>query len=248
MRKSSYISKTLSDSVLGLALLTAPLSLPQPAIEAAHDSTAFETTSKKSVLGLFLETEIESRIERVSGKPMKNSERRSRAREIAFAIAEASYVHNVDPFLLLSMIEVESRYNTAAVGLHGEKGLMQIKPTTARWISPVTDELHECDLHQIRCNVMTGASYVAHIQQKVEKLRGQTEADGIELSTPILFREYVLRSYNLGPAKAKRIALDRVPAAEPAEVGQVETVPYATKIGKKADRMRSRYLTLAMNH
>ncbi len=254
MRKTSYISKKLSDSVLGLALLTAPITLPQPSIDEVSDSASFEAPSKKSVLGRFLETEIEGRIERVSGKPMTTSERKKRSHEIAIAIAEASYVYNVDPFLILSMIEVESRYNAAAVGLHGEKGLMQIKPSTARWISPVTDELHDCDLHQVRCNLMMGASYVSHLQQKVEKRRGQSEEGGLELSTPVLFREHVLRSYNLGPAKANRLANERTPASETAEetaatdTEMPEVVPYATKIGKKADRMRSRYLTLAMNH
>lgn len=241
MRKFSYIPKTLSDSFLGFALLTVPISLPQPSIDDRSDSATFEHRPQETVLGRFLQTEIESRIERVSGKSFTAAERASRSRDVALAVAEASYVYGVDPFLLLSMIEVESRYNVAAVGLHGEKGLMQIKPSTARWIAPIVHELYNCDLHEVRCNVMTGANYVRHIQIKTEKRRASDD-DSLELTTPVRFREHVLRSYNLGPAKANRLASDRTPATESA------VVPYATKIGKKADRMRSRYLALAMTH
>lgn len=250
MRTITYISKTLSDSVLGVALLTLPLSLPQPAIHDVNEIASFEGSyepvQRETALGRFLQSEIEQRIERVSGKSFEPSLRRQMSRDIAMAVAEASYINDVDPFLLLSMIEVESRYNKAAVGLHGEKGLMQIKPSTALWVAPEKDELYACNLHEIRCNIMMGASYVGFLQRKVEKRRARAEDPEqlAELATPKLFRQHVLRSYNLGPAKANRIADERGPAMENPEN---ETIPYATKIGRKADRMRSRYLALAMN-
>lgn len=233
MRKSSCISKRLSDSVLGLALLTVPLSLPGPAIDDVLEAVAPQAAVSETALGRFLETEIEGRMEKVSGHSIEKSELRARSHEIAVAVAEASYLHEVDPFLLLSMIEVESRYNSNAKGLHGEIGLMQMKPTTARWIAPVTDQLYDCDLHGIRCNVMMGATYVSHIQ-RVTKARDE-QHESFQL-----FRAHVLRSYNLGPAKANRLEFERAPASDG------DPVPYAVKIAWRADRMHSRYLAAAI--
>ncbi len=242
MRKSSYISKTVSDSVLGLALLAVPMTYLASATNSqsliADDSQESVSPLAHHAVGHFLETEIQERIERVSGKTLDMPTRVSRSREIALAITEASETYNVDPFLLLGMIEVESRYNVHAVGTQGELGLMQIKPATAQWIAPVTDALFACDLHAIRCNIMSGARYMSHIQTRTQKRRAallETAGLGGALSTDASIREHVLRSYNLGPAKANRLSLNRVPANES------DVVPYATKIASRADRLRSRF-------
>lgn len=236
MRKSSYISKRLTDSVLGFALIATPLSF----LSRPLGGTMLPSAPQTSSLGQFLESEVSTRIERVSGRHFSNSVRRQQSRDIASAVAEASYLYEVDPFLLLSMIEVESRYHTDAVGLHGEIGLMQIKPSTARWVAPSSDPLYDCDLHQVRCNVMMGARYVGHLQRKVERQRsGKDEMMAQNLASAPQFREHVLRSYNLGPAKANRLAVDRTPAAD-------ELTPYATKIAWRTDRMLRRYLASAL--
>lgn len=204
----------------------------------------------KSFLGRFLVSEIENRMERISGKKLEPQVRNFKAREIAAAIAEASYTYDVDPFLLLSMIEVESRYNHLAVGTVGELGLMQIKPSTALWISPKTDELHGCNLHEIRCNIMMGATYVSHLKARTEKRR-QADASGT-LKSSRAFREYVLRSYNLGPARTDRLAADRIesdrsPATDLVFTGQVQApTSYAVKIARRANSFRSRYLVAAV--
>lgn len=265
MRKSSYITKTVSDSVLGLALMAAPMAFLvspsndgaaqvldqnasiQEAADASCKGLCGEAPVSKTSMGRFLETEIAARIERISGRTYKKQERLERVRQIASAVAEASYTYDVDPFLLMAMIEVESRYNHMAHGNHGEIGLMQVKPSTAAWITPVTDALYGCDLHGIRCNIMTGGRYVGHIQHRTEKRAGEIESD---LTTATLLREHVLRSYNLGPAKANRLAQEyaqndlddagRTPATEIATAGPI---PYATKIGNRADRLRSRYIS-----
>ena len=227
MRKNSYIR---------LALLALPLSLPAPAFDEAHDFDFHAKAPVTTTLGSFLESEVENRIEKVSGHKLQKFELAARSIEIAMALAEASYVHKVDPFLLLSMIEVESRYDVTAVGLHGELGLMQIKPSTARWIAPISDELYNCDLHGIRCNIMMGASYVGHLQNRTGTRH-----------TIALFREHVLRSYNLGPARANRMESARLPATEFTHqvAGDSGAASYASKIAKHADRLRSRYLAVA---
>lgn len=259
MRKTSYIAKTVSDSVLGIALLASPVAFLVPSNREAKapiaDTDLSENTDsplRHNALGSFLESEISERMERVSGRELDDALVRSRATEIATAIAEASFEYQVDPFLLMAMIEVESRYHVEAVGRHGELGLMQIKPSTARWIQPVTAALWGCDLHEIRCNIMSGASYVSHLQSRTEKRRGELLSDlGLKATSSAVtasLREHVLRSYNLGPARANRLAAeranDREPAAEIEDAALAATAPsYAQKIARRADRFRDRYRT-----
>lgn len=243
MRNSSYLSKRISDSVLGLVLVVTPLSfLVRPIGQGARAPVEEPSAVQTSSLGKFLESEISNRIERVSGQPLSPEVRSLRSREIASAIAEASYLHSVDPFLLLSMIEVESRYQADAVGLHGELGLMQIKPSTARWVTPVTDEFYGCDLHQVRCNVMMGATYVSHLQHRIAKQRNtKDEVLRESLATPPFFREHVLRSYNFGPARANRLAKEGL-ATERLPANEIQVTSYATKVATRTDRMKQRYL------
>ena len=53
------------------------------------------------------------------------------ADRIARAILDASDRHRIDPLLVLSVIETESYHEPQAVGLAGERGLMQITRSTA---------------------------------------------------------------------------------------------------------------------
>lgn len=201
----------------------------QSALHIQNEETATAPLFESN-LGRFLETDIAARIERVSGKTWTKAGRISHARAIAAAVSEASYEFGLDPFLLIGMMEVESRYNTMAVGTHGELGLLQIKPTTALWITPNDEKTYGCDLHQVRCNVHTGARYISHLLARTERVHGQTEGTDIRLQT--------LRSYNQGPARA-----DRTPAGEVTEAGA--SVPYAVRIAWRADQMRKRFLVFS---
>jgi len=57
------------------------------------------------------------------------------AGEIVEAVLVESKRHAFDPIFLLSMISNESTFNVTAVGSVGEIGLMQIRPSTAKWVS-----------------------------------------------------------------------------------------------------------------
>lgn len=259
MRKTSYIAKTVSDSVLGIALLTMPVAFLIPSnrdltTAINEDATTLERhDAPRTALASFLETEIRGRMKRVHGRDLNETLVQTRSTEIASAINEASLTYDVDPFLLMAMVEVESRYHVEAVGRHGEIGLMQIKPSTARWIQPVTNALWGCDLHEIRCNIMSGALYVSHLQARTEKRRGELLSDlGLKDSTggvTASLREHVLRSYNLGPARANRLASERREASDRDPAGDLELVTavapsspsYAQKISRRADHLRGRY-------
>ncbi len=206
--------------------------------------------SSSTSMGRFLETHIADRIELVSGKPWTKTARIKMARELSIAIAKASYEFDLDPFLLLAMVEVESRYNTMAVGTVGERGLMQIRPQTAKWIVPVTDELYACNLHQVACNIATGARYLSHLEK-------QTAKREIEFENRKAERLFILRSYNLGPARAFRIAMEQDVELEsersPASTEESSNVAvpaaniesYADRIAARAARFQARYLQAA---
>lgn len=190
-------------------------------------------------MGQFLEQEIAERVELVSNRQWAKVTRIRFARELSRAIAEASYEFGVDPFLILAMVEVESRYNTMAVGTVGERGLMQIRPTTARGIVPQKAAEHDCDLHAIACNILVGARYLA-------MLENQTDKRDLEFSSTLDRRKFVLRSYNLGPARAYKLALDNSTSEVVDEaVGLPSKPTYAEKISFRANRFQTRYLQAA---
>ncbi len=53
-------------------------------------------------------------------------------RQFEGIVRSASYRYDVDPYLVLGMIRVESNFNAFAVSHKGAKGLMQLMPGTAR--------------------------------------------------------------------------------------------------------------------
>lgn len=59
---------------------------------------------------------------------------RATAPAIARAVLKEGKSYNIDPVILMAVIYIESRFNSKAVGRHGEIGLMQVKPSTALWM------------------------------------------------------------------------------------------------------------------
>lgn len=208
--------------------------------------------ASETALGRFLENEIAERVELVSNKQWTAVARIRFARELSRAIASASYENDVDPFVLMAMVEVESRYNTKAIGTVGERGLMQIKPSTALGIVPTDAPEHGCDLHNIACNILTGARYLAHLEKQAGKRQ-------MAFSSSVDRQTFVLRSYNLGPARAFKLAIEsNQNYAESNSDGQFEVekvnrapaqIPtYAEKINFRAKRFQTRYLQAATSN
>lgn len=101
---------------------------------------------------LMLEEFMVTRIESVNEK--------APATRIAQAVLNASERHRADPLLVLSVIETESRYDHGAVGLAGERGLMQITKRTAKSLDLPWDSAFDIDR-----NVDAGVRYLsAHVR------------------------------------------------------------------------------------
>ena len=107
------------------------------------------------------------------------------ADDIAGTILSTSTLHSLDPLLVLAVMRQESHYRPDAMGHHGEIGLMQIKPETARWIASRVGIRWTDDstLFDPQFNIRIGAAYISF-------LRGRFENRG----------KHYLAAYNLGPA------------------------------------------------
>ncbi len=73
--------------------------------------------------------------------------------QIKKAVYKESMKHNLDPDLVLSIIEVESAFNVHAVGKFGEVGLMQLSP---RYF-PEADS-------DISSNIATGVKHLSYMK------------------------------------------------------------------------------------
>ncbi len=103
------------------------------------------------------------------------------------ALDAASAEFGIDPLLLQALIEVESMYRVGARSHVGALGLMQVKPSTAKWIAKKTG-LPSGDLKDPTYNVRIGAAYLNYL---IERFNDYSHA---------------VMAYNLGPnALAKRI-------------------------------------------
>lgn len=87
------------------------------------------------------------------------------------------------------VIRQESRFMPAVTSSAGAQGLMQIMPSTARWLSKKLDIplSSRADLHDLNTNVQLGSSFLAMLRNDL--------ADSMVLATA---------AYNAGPARAKK--------------------------------------------
>jgi membrane-bound lytic murein transglycosylase MltF len=115
------------------------------------------------------------------------------AHSIAEAIIEESAKHHLDPYFVMAVISGESSFNPLAVGPVGEIGMMQIRPTTGKWMAQITKSKYIGDrtLRDPVQNIKLGTAYLAWLREKFD---GQAQL--------------YLASYNMG-AKSVRKAVGR---------------------------------------
>ena len=133
-------------------------------------------------------------------------------------ILKYSAEYNLDPFLILAVIKVESAFNETAVSNKDARGLMQIMPTTAQWISKKLgqEEFNEADLFEPEKNIMLGTWYINYL---IEKFNGNTEL--------------AIMAYNAGPTSVQNWLKEGTIYEENIVVSSIpydETANYAKKI------------------
>lgn len=74
-------------------------------------------------------------------------------------------LHNIDPPLLAALIKTESNFKPGAESKKGAKGLMQITPSTAKWIAATTGlkDFDEGMLFDPETNIKLGSWYIEHL-------------------------------------------------------------------------------------
>lgn len=106
------------------------------------------------------------------------------AHQIATAIVLEAERANVDPFFVAAVVKSESTFNRHATSPVGAKGLMQLLPDTAQYISRVGQHSWQGvdALSDPNYNIRLGVSYLQYLSRK---FRGN--------------REHMLIAYNWGP-------------------------------------------------
>jgi soluble lytic murein transglycosylase len=106
-------------------------------------------------------------------------------RDTIFAQAKSV---EMDPYLAMAVIRVESKFRPKAQSVRGAKGLMQLMPDTAQWVAgQMGEEYKEEQLFDVEYNTKLGCWYLASLIK---------EFDG---SLPL-----ALAAYNGGPNNVKQ--------------------------------------------
>lgn len=117
--------------------------------------------------------------------------------DIAYTIVKEAKYNHLDPYLILAIIKVESSFNITSVSHKGAMGLMQLKPTTAFYISEQISDINIAnsnDLYDPILNLKIGINYLAYLRKKFD---GNLK--------------YAIIAYNIGPEKLRKIIEDEMP-------------------------------------
>ncbi|HBL23591.1 MAG TPA: hypothetical protein DDZ40_05680 [Deltaproteobacteria bacterium] len=155
-------------------------------------ASIFATTTFSST-GLILEDEGADKTEIVEKtvvflKESKPGIPEDRIKIIANSVYEESRKYDLDYRLVLAIMKVESNFKNEAVSRRGARGLMQIKPSSAKIIareSGVEVKGAKC-LHEPEKNIKIGVSYLSKLHAMFENMVS------------------ALHAYNAGPGKVKK--------------------------------------------
>jgi soluble lytic murein transglycosylase len=91
--------------------------------------------------------------------------------KLSDTITLSGFEYGIDANLILAVIKAESRFDENAVSKKGAKGLMQIMPETAQFISEMLEsQFDEDDLFNYRLNIKYGTFYLRYLTDKYEDL------------------------------------------------------------------------------
>lgn len=134
---------------------------------------------------------------------------------------------DVEPALVASVINVESGYNELSVSSKGAEGLMQIMPSTGRWLAEKLKETYEDGiLLNGEYNIKLGAYYLSYLFSQF----GDTKL--------------VLCAYNAGQGKVKEWLRDERYSSDGKTLDKIpfiETENYLKKVEKNYAYYKNRY-------
>lgn len=132
------------------------------------------------------ETIVEQVVRYLKGKNVKIADKK--LREMAATVYEESEAYDLDYRLVLAIIKVESNFKNNAVSCKGARGLLQIKPSLARYIAKDAGGRYEGvhSLHDADNNIKLG---VYHLSTLLDDFKTVSAA---------------LHAYNVGSSRARK--------------------------------------------
>lgn len=111
------------------------------------------------------------------------------ALRLANLIVDECESYQLDPYLILAVIKVESEFSPSAVSKQGAIGLMQVMPGTGKFVAKELgiDYKGKSMLYDPFINVRLGIHYLSFLNDRFNNT------------------EYALAAYNYGPAKIAKI-------------------------------------------
>jgi len=196
LSKALTISFVLSLPLFGFALRSEQLSLLR-VDEVARQSHARRVLGSGKFDQLVSTAEVQKlqRLGSLENFILKQVEARlpksskSLAPQVANAVIREANRYGFDPLFIMAMIQLESRFNPAARGGHGEIGLMQILPKTAKWVSDKNGlgYTNKKQLLDAELNIRIGVAYLAMLDKKFNRVH------------------YSVAAYNMGPKNVRRV-------------------------------------------
>jgi len=137
--------------------------------------------------------------------------------------------YELDPFMVYSIIKVESSFDENAESTKGARGLMQITPTTGEWIAEKLkiEEFHSDDLFTPEINIMLGTWYFRYLTDKFN--------NDIELA---------IAAYNAGPGSVQNWLNDKKISETGEELNRIpykETENYVKKFNNAYEQYKELY-------
>lgn len=85
-------------------------------------------------------------------------------------VTKYSQLYELDPYMVYSIIKVESSFDEKAESNKGARGLMQITPSTGEWIAEKLKikEFNSDDLFLPETNIMMGTWYFNYLTEKFD--------------------------------------------------------------------------------
>lgn len=128
--------------------------------------------------------------------------------------------YDIDPYLVASIINVESRYDKLALSPKEAKGLMQISPQTGQWASEVLgiDNYSEEDLFESDLNIRIGSWYINRL---FKEFNGNLDL--------------VLAAYNAGSGNVNKWILNKEYSSDGINLDKIpfkETEDYLIRVEK----------------